>query len=88
MLRHRLGQTAVSLLGVLLLGWGLWSVTPVFAQTIYPPANDQYVNDYANVISSADEAQIRDLLAEFEATDDLFPQLENKSEPTAHAIVS
>ena len=69
MLRRMLGQTAVSLLGVLLLGWGLWSVTAVSAQTIYPPANDQYVNDYANVISSVDEAQIRDLLAEFEATD-------------------
>src|SRR5690606_31451508 len=47
----------------------LWGGTAVAAQTLYPVATDQYVNDYANVISSADEAHIRDLLTGYEASD-------------------
>ncbi|MCA9899840.1 MAG: TPM domain-containing protein [Anaerolineales bacterium] len=48
------------------LSW-LWSVTAVSAQTAYPPAEDLFVNDYADVISGEDEAGIRALLSEFEA---------------------
>lgn len=58
-------------IGLLVTFWGLvwlWGGTAVAAQTLYPPANDLFVNDYADVISSADEEQIRTLLAEFEAS--------------------
>lgn len=58
-----------AVLGVLLLlGWGLLQAVAVLAQTTYPQANDQYVNDYADVIQSGDEAQIRSLLTEYEAS--------------------
>lgn len=69
---HTAARKSSWVLGLLVvlggLGW-LWSGTAVSAQAIYPPANDHYVNDYADVISSGDEAQIRSLLAELEATD-------------------
>lgn len=61
--RHKFSWTAVFLSSII---W-LLSGTAVSAQSNYPTANDLYVNDYANVISSADAAQIRDLLAEYEA---------------------
>lgn len=41
--------------------------TAVSAQNSYPQATDQYVNDYVDVISATDEAQIRSLLAAYEA---------------------
>lgn len=62
--RCQLGRTAVSLFSFII--W-LLPAAAVSAQSSYPTADDLYVNDYANVISSADEAQIRDLLAEYEA---------------------
>ncbi len=60
---RKIGWTAVFLFTII---W-LLSGTAVSAQSNYPTANDLYVNDYASVISSTDEAQIRDLLAEYEA---------------------
>ena len=66
-LRKRSIAWASVLVALLLLGWGLLQATAVSAQSNYPTANDLFVNDYADVISSTDEAQIRDLLAEYEA---------------------
>ena len=60
--KHITGRTAVFLFSII---W-LLSGTAVSAQSNYPTADDLFVNDYAEVISSADEAQIRDLLAEYE----------------------
>ncbi len=59
--------TAVLLFAILWLGWGLLSGTAVSAQSSYPTADDLFVNDYADVINSTDEAQIRELLAAYEA---------------------
>ena len=61
--RVLVGGTAVLLL------WGLLSAAVVSAQSPYPLAIDQYVNDYAEVIDVNDEEEIRSLLAEFETSD-------------------
>ncbi len=63
MTRYKFSWTAVFLFSIIWLLLG----TAVSAQSNYPTANDLYVNDYANVISTTDEAQIRDLLVEYEA---------------------
>ncbi len=52
----------------IILWLGLLSATAVSAQSSYPTANDLFVNDYANVINSSDEAQIRELLTAYEAS--------------------
>ena len=66
---HRILVSWTAVLLLCAIGWGLRQPTAVAAQSVYPKAFDPYVNDYAEVISSSDETQIRNLLAEYEASD-------------------
>jgi uncharacterized protein len=62
-------KRGLSFLFVLLVSWGGWQI--VQAQSGYPTWEDLYINDFAQVVDSGDESQIRALLQDLYDTTDV-----------------
>jgi uncharacterized protein len=63
---HWVALGALALTGVLFLGGLLGGISPVQAQSPYPPRLDAHLNDYAELLTPEDAATVRDLYRDLE----------------------